>query len=220
MRIDRFVTLSIAMILLCGCDQNKQDQTQAESQEVPQSAQEIRPLLVGAKVPALSLKTVDGKTLDLRAEIAQKPAVVVFYRGGWCMYCNTQLGQLVLIEQQIKDLGFQILAVSPDKPKKLTESIDKHHMRYRLLSDSTMEAAKAFGIAFKLDQATLAKYADYGIDLDDASGQSHHLLPVPSVFVVDTNGLVKFQYVNPDYKTRLDPNTLLAATKAQTPRDK
>jgi peroxiredoxin len=131
------------------------------------------------------------------------------------MYCNTQLGQLVQVRQQIKDLGFQIIGISPDKPEKLTESIDKHKMGYTLLSDSTMEAAKAFGIAFKLDDATLAKYAEYGIDLDDATGQTHHLLPVPSIFIVDTKGLIKFQYVNPDYKARLDSDVLLAAVKAE-----
>ncbi|MHC4475987.1 MAG: peroxiredoxin-like family protein [Planctomycetota bacterium] len=215
MDITRFLTILVSAVLLAGCEHGKEDRIPAEQDGVPRSAQEIRPLLVGAQAPKLSLNTLEGRSFDLNSAIARKPTVIVFYRGGWCMYCNNQLSQLVLIEEQIKNLGFQIIAISPDKPKKLAESIDKHHMRYTLLSDSTVEAAKAFGIAFKLDDATLAKYAEYGIDLDDASGQSHHLLPVPSVFITDTAGTIKFQYVNPDYKTRLDPNTLLAALKAE-----
>jgi peroxiredoxin len=130
------------------------------------------------------------------------------------------MAQLLPIAQQIKDLGFQIIAISPDRPAKLTETIDKHQMGYTLLSDSTMAAAKAFGIAFKLDEPTLGKYAEYGINLDEASGQSHHLLPVPSVFVVGTDGIIKFEYVNPDYKIRIPPDVLLAAVKAQAAENK
>ena len=54
----------------------------------------------------------------------------------------------------------------------------------------------------------------YGIDLEEASGYDHHLLPVPAVFVIDPEGVIDFQYVNPDYRARLDPNVLLAAARA------
>jgi peroxiredoxin len=215
MRVCKFTVFAAAVFILGSCEHRKADETEPNVRAVAQSAQEIRPLLVGAKAPALSLKTVKGQSFDLNTAIAKRPSLLVFYRGGWCMYCNTQLGQLVQVQERIKQLGFQIIGISPDRPEKLAESIDKHRMAYTLLSDSTMAAAKAFGIAFRLDDATLAKYAEYGIDLDDASGQSHHLLPVPSIFVVDTNGTIKFQYVNPDYKIRLDPNILLAAVKAE-----
>ena len=77
-----------------------------------------------------------------------------------------------------------------------------------------MTAASAFGIAHKVDDDTLKVYKNYGIDLEESSGEQHHLLPVPSVVRVGKSGRIEFQYVNPDYKIRLDPQVLLAAAKA------
>jgi peroxiredoxin len=121
--------------------------------------------------------------------------------------------QLREIEPQPKNLNVQLLAISPDQPSKLKETIDKHNMGFRLLSDSDMVAARSFRVAYKLDDQTLAEFKKYNIDVDEASGQRHHMLPVPAVFLVTTNGLIQFEYVNPDYKVRLDPELLLAAAK-------
>jgi peroxiredoxin len=107
----------------------------------------------------------------------------------------------------------QLFAISPDQPSKLKETIDKHNMGFRLLSDSDMAAARSFGVAYKLDDAALAELKKYNFDVEAASGQEHHMLPVPAVFLVATNGLIQFEYVNPDYTVRLDPELLLAATK-------
>jgi len=178
------------------------------------SPENICPVLVGTKIPDVKLQDINGNTVDLMKITQAKPTVLIFYRGGWCPYCNTHLGQLKQIESQILDLGHQIIAVSPDRPSEIKISLDKIEMNYTLLSDNTADAAKAFGIAFKVDDNTLEKYKGYGIDLEKSSGQSHHILPVPAVFVIDTDGLINFQYVNPDYKTRLDPTVLLAAIKA------
>lgn len=215
MDITKITLLALSVLLFAGCDNVDQQSKEAEIPDIPQSANEVRPLLVGDRVPILTLKTVEGKAFDLNAAIAKKPTVLFFYRGGWCMYCNMHFGQLAQIEDKIKQLGFVIIAISPDKPQKLGESINKHQMGYTLLSDSTMEAARAFGIAFKLDDELLAKYAQFGIDLKDASGYDHNMLPVPSVFIIDTDGTIKFKYVNPDYKIRLSPEVLLAALKAK-----
>ena len=121
--------------------------------------------------------------------------------------------QLQEIEPQLKNLGVQLFAISPDQPSKLKETIDKHKMGFRLLSDSDMAVARSFRVAYKLDDATLAQLNKYGIDVEEASGQKHHMLPVPAVFLVATNGLIQFEYVNPDYQVRLDPDLLLAAAK-------
>ncbi len=77
-----------------------------------------------------------------------------------------------------------------------------------------MEAARAFGIAFKLDEKTKEQYQGFGIDLAEASGESHWQLPVPSVFVLDADAKIQFHYVNPDYRVRIEPSVILAAAKA------
>ncbi len=77
-----------------------------------------------------------------------------------------------------------------------------------------MAGAKAFGIAFKLYEATTKKYDGFGIDLVDTSGEKHYSLPVPAVFVLGTDGIIKFEYVNLNYKVRLEANILLSVVKA------
>lgn len=76
-----------------------------------------------------------------------------------------------------------------------------------------MDAAKAFGIAYDVDDATLKALAQYGVDLKAWSGDVHHLLPVPAVFVVSASGTIQFEYINPDYSVRAEPDLLLAAAR-------
>ena len=125
-----------------------------------------------------------------------------------------QLGQLQNIEPQLIQLGYQIIAINPDKPAKLGQAIQKYKLSYLLLSDSTMVGAQAFGIAFIVDEKTLERYKNLGIDLEVASGGKHYLLPVPAVFIVGTDGIIKFEYVNLNYKVRINPDLLLIAAKA------
>jgi len=76
-----------------------------------------------------------------------------------------------------------------------------------------MNAARAFGVAFRVDAAGLAKFQEYGVDLEAASGQSHHQLPVPAVFIIDRSGVIRFVHANPDYTTRISAEALLAAAR-------
>lgn len=175
---------------------------------------EVKPLPVGQSIPEVKLKTVTGKDFDLAAVAKEQPLVIIFYRGGWCPYCNTHLGQLQEADSELRKLGFRIVAISPDRPEKLQESLDKGALSYTLLSDSSMNAAKAFGIAFEVEAPMLEKLVSYNIDIEAASGQKHHLLPVPSVFLVGTDGVIDYVYSNPDYKVRLSPDELLSAAKA------
>jgi peroxiredoxin len=124
------------------------------------------------------------------------------------------LGQLQGIVPELKELGYRIVAVSPDRPEKLAASLKKNQLDYLLLSDSRMEAARAFGLAHQLDDAAVEKFKEYGIDLEADSGQEHHQLPVPAVFVVGTSGRIEFHYVHPNYQVRVDPDVLLAAARA------
>lgn len=217
----KIMTLSIMVILLAisnaSAAESEVSMKTDDSISIPSKAEDIQPLSVGAMVPSLTLEDADGNVFDFNKAIKKQPAVVIFYRGGWCPYCNLQLGQLQTVEPNLLELGYQILAISPDRPKKLAESSDKQHLTYTLLSDSTMKAAKAFGIAFRVDDETINKYRGYGIDLEAASGQTHHLLPVPAVFIVGTDGTINYRYTNPDYKVRLSPDELLKAAQAAIP---
>jgi peroxiredoxin len=181
---------------------------------VPAVATEVRPLLIGSTLPQISLRDTNGKAFNLNAQVAKKPAVLIFYRGGWCPFCNAHLGQLREAEEPLKKLGYDILAISPDSASQLGATSAKNKLNYRLLSDSSMAASRALGIAYRLDDATAKKYKEYGIDLEKSSGYPHQQLPVPAVFLVGRDGTIHFSYVNPNYQVRLAPEVLLAAARA------
>jgi len=198
----------------CGPD------TDASLERVPSDALEVKPLLVGMEVPDVEFRDINDKTVELRKEIEKKPTAIIYYRGGWCPYCSKHLSELKDIEDELYDLGIRILAISPDTPRFLSETLAEHQIGYRLLSDATMEGAKKFGIAYRVQQETVKRYKENGMDLNMRSGYNHNLLPVPSVFLADTDGSIFFQYVNPDYKVRISSNLLYAAAKELAERHK
>jgi len=173
-----------------------------------------QPLTVGDAIPEVTLHTDKGENFDLRQAVAEEPAVLIFYRGGWCPFCTRHLMALEGIQKDLVAAGFQLLAISADQPSKLREKPAFQALTYTLLSDSTMAAARAFGIAYKVPDDVLARMKSMGVDLEAASGNTGHLLPYPSVFIVDKAGIIRFAYVNPDYKVRLDPAKILEAARA------
>ena len=51
--------------------------------EIADAPYAVRPLLIGATIPEATLMTATGEPFDLNAAVAQKPTVLIFYRGGW-----------------------------------------------------------------------------------------------------------------------------------------
>ena len=106
-----------------------------------------------------------------------------------------------------------MIAISADRPALLAKSLEANDLGYTLYSDSSLTAARAFGIVFQLSEKEVAEYKDYGIDLEEASGHSHHQLPVPSVFLVEAGGTIRWVYSNPDYEVRPENAKLLEAAR-------
>lgn len=201
--------IPLLILLFIGCEQSMQSDTP----NVPDKAADVNPLLVGMQIPEIELKNTKNKIVSLNDELRKKPTAIIYYRGGWCPYCNKQLAGLREIEDELYDLGIKVLAISPDSPEFLSETLAEHEISYHLLSDQRMDGAKKLGIAYRLDQETANRYKENGLDLKERSGQDHLILPVPAVFLADTDGKIHFQYVNPDYKVRISGNLLLAAAK-------
>ena len=179
------------------------------------SAAEAVPLPVGARVPAVTVKAIDGTDLELTAALEKKPTLLIFYRGSWCPYCNKHLAAMAEIEPQLLALGYQIIALSPDEAKGMEAATAKSHLSYRLLSDHAMQAASAFGVAFRVDEKTIKAYSGYGIALTPVPGEpAARWLPVPAVYIIGRDGKVKFVHTDPDYKVRLSAAAVLAAAQA------
>lgn len=177
--------------------------------EVAVKAEDVKPIGVGETVPSGVVQNAEGQKVELKDLYESKPTVLVFYRGGWCPYCNKHLSELGKIEKDLLALGYQIIAVSPDRPELLKNTQTKTGVSYQLYSDSAMDLTKSFGLAFKVDDETIAKYKTYNIDLEKSSGQTHHLLPVPAAYVLDKKGKIHFVSYNPNYKERVNALKLL-----------
>jgi peroxiredoxin len=176
--------------------------------DLPKQAIEIAPLLIGEKIPSITLKSLDNTDVDLLELISKKRTVLVFYRGGWCPYCNAHLAALAEAEKELLDLGYQIIAISPDAPKSLKVTDDKEKLNYVLLSDSVGELSKAVGIAFEAPEnykATIAKGSD---------GVNNSFLPVPAVFILNVNAEIEFEHIAPNFKNRISNDLLIAVAKS------
>lgn len=175
--------------------------------QLPDNATTVCPRLVGESVPELVLNNTLGKPVKTKALFKKQPTVLIFYRGGWCPYCNRHLADIGKAEDEIIKLGLQIVAVSPDALDKLTATAGEDDVKYTLLSDGDGSFAKAMGIAYKAPEKQKKRLLDY------SGGVNSDYLPVPSVFILNTKGEIVFEYVNPDYKTRMSKELLLSILK-------
>lgn len=176
--------------------------------QVPDKPEDISPLLIGETIPNATLINSTGTDLQFSEIVKQKPTVLVFYRGGWCPYCNIQLSGLVSIEKEIIALGYQIVAVSPDDFANLKNTEEQDSIHYQLFSDPEAKLIQQVGIGFKTALKTK------GYISAKTKGKVTEILPVPTVMIIDQNSEILFEYINPNYKTRLSSAMLLAVLKA------
>jgi len=172
---------------------------------------DICPLKNSEEVPSAQVYNQEGNSVDLKEYIGERKVVLVFYRGGWCPYCTRHLSALQEVKGKIDSLGFELIAITPDHFQRLDSSIKRsRNEEYQLFSDADINAINAFGIGWKVDDELFKKYKDkYNLDLEWWSNAKHHVLPVPSVFIVN-KGIVKYQHVDPKYSQRLSPKLLVA----------
>ncbi|TDF35569.1 AhpC/TSA family protein [Alteromonadaceae bacterium M269] len=178
-----------------------------------EQASAVTPLLNGQSIPDVTVQTFDGKSVNLKDLVSEKPTVILFYRGGWCPYCNRQLAGLKDIEKRMVNLGYQILAISPESPERLQEQKMDTKFAVTLISDNSLEATKAFGIGFFLPEEIAARSSKIGADATLEDGSKRRVLPAPAIFIADQKGLIKFNYVNPDYKVRISSELLFQAAR-------
>jgi peroxiredoxin len=182
------------------------------------NAESARPLQVGDRAPDFTATRADGTAYTFSASHLKQPYVLIFYRGGWCPYCNMQLADLHSVEPELRQAGFEVLFLSTDRPALLYSSLKDQKVSYTLLSDPGLQAAQAFHIAFHLDDQHYAEQLKWGVDLEKTTGTKAHALPVPSVFIIDTSGIIRFVYSNPDFRVRLSAQELRKAAAPLAPK--
>lgn len=179
------------------------------------TAEQAQPLGVGQGAPRFVVRTVENEPFEFDPRNLERPVVLVSFRGGWCPFCNMHLSELKDVVSDIAALGVDVLFLSGDRPDLLYSTLsletqeDIAGLDYQILSDAESQAAIALGIAFKASQSTIDRRIEKGQDIDDSSMARHGVLPVPSVFAIDRDGMIAFAYSNPDYKIRLPADELL-----------
>ena len=176
---------------------------------------DVCPLKIGESIPdSIELTNADGEQIILGDIVTNEKAILVFYRGGWCPYCMRHLSALGQVKDEIDKLGYKLYAFTPDRFDSLGVSQVKSQSDYEIFSDSKAQLITAFGLGWEVDHTNYVKYRDqYGIDTEEWSGEEHHVLPVPAVYIIN-DGVVQFNYVNPNYSIRLKAETLLAILKS------
>lgn len=212
------VTIFSAVLLLSLMCSMSLQESQAEM-AIAESADLIQAVKSGDKAPSFVVLDAQGKQFAFDPNALERPAVLITFRGGWCPFCNMHLSELRTVVPEIAALGVDVLFLSGDRPEMLYASLkqdtqdDIADLGYRIYSDADAQAAIALGIAFKASERTIKKRLDKGQDIEDSSMLKHGVMPVPAVYAVDTSGMIRFDFVEPNYKVRLPADELLAVAK-------
>ncbi|MPW28010.1 redoxin domain-containing protein [Agarivorans sp. B2Z047] len=163
----------------------------------------------GQQLPAFTLPNHNGDSVSLAELLKQGPAIVTFYRGGWCPYCNLELRAYQQILPQIKALGASLVAITPELPDASLSTAEKNELEFQVLSDENAEYAKSLGIVFALPEELRPIYSSFGIEVEQHNGAGQFNLPLAVTYVIAQDGSIASAFVDPDYTKRQEPSDLL-----------
>jgi len=163
----------------------------------------------GEKAPAFELPDGDGRLWRSEDLLRSGPVVIVFYRGRWCAYCNTQLVALQGIHKQIAAVGVSLVAISPQTQKHSYMTRDMHKLRFPLLSDAGNKVARQFGLVYRLSPELQAMYESIYTKLPGYNGDQSWELPLPATYVVQPDGITSYARVDADWRKRPEPEEML-----------
>ena len=169
----------------------------------------------GSVMPDCDLLDVHGAPTSLARLRGGGAAVVVFYRGAWCPYCNIALRtyQAELIPA-LGERGVELIAVSPQKPDGSLTSAQSNELTYSVASDPGNQIATALGIVTEPSPDSVAAQVKLGLDLTEVNADGGTALPMPTVVVVDAASIIRWIDVHPNYTTRSEVPDILAAVDA------
>jgi peroxiredoxin len=170
---------------------------------------------VGDKLPTFTLPDATSQPRTLDELTADGPAVIVFYRGGWCPYCNLTLRTYERdLLPQLDAYSARLVAISPETPDASLNTQEKDELTYTVLSDSGAQLAETLGITFDPSEAGLAAQRTLGVDIRTTRADGGTRLPMPTVLIVDPGHTVRFVDIHPDYTGRTEVTDIIAALEA------
>ncbi|MGH7747832.1 MAG: peroxiredoxin-like family protein, partial [Candidatus Dormibacteria bacterium] len=153
-----------------------------------------------------------GQPTTVATVAAARAAVVVFYRGAWCPYCNVALRTYQeQLASELDHRGIALVAISPQTPDGSLTMREKNELGFPVLSDPGNRIATALGILTGPSDDVRAAQNALGLDLTVVNADGTTGLPMPTVVLLDADGILRWIDVHPDYTTRTEPAEVLAA---------
>jgi peroxiredoxin len=189
------------------------EQADLATQEAPEAV-----INVGATLADTDLLDPHGATTTLYEALGDQVAVLVFYRGGWCPYCNIALNtyQAELVPELARR-GVALVAISPQAPDGSLSTQQKNELAFTVLSDPGNQVARAIGILTAPSAEARAAQLQLGLDLTTVNADGTIEIPMPTTVLIDAKRVVRWIDVHPDYTTRSEPDQILAALDAAAP---
>ncbi|WP_108661032.1 peroxiredoxin-like family protein [Acuticoccus kandeliae] len=166
---------------------------------------------MGDVLPDFVLPDSEGRLVSLQALRARGPVVVAINRGVWCPLCRTSLAALAEIEPAIGKAGASFVALSPQRAAHARAHRADAKAPFPMLTDLDLGYAMTIGLAVPIGEELAQHYDELAIDLAGMNGNGGAFLPIPATFVVDRNGVVLARHVEPDPRTRMEPEAILQA---------
>ena len=186
------------------------DQAALAAQGVPVGA-----VAVGDELAPFALPDASGQIRTLEELTADGPAVIVFYRGGWCPYCNVTLRTYEReLLPRLDAYAARLVAISPETPDASLSTQEKAQLSYTVLSDTGAQVASRLGITFAPSEEGLAAQRTLGVDIRTTRGDDGTILPMPTVLVADHDQVVRFVDIHPDYTGRTEVSDILATLRS------
>jgi peroxiredoxin len=167
---------------------------------------------MGATLLDAELTDPHGALTTLYQSLGDQVAVLVFYRGAWCPYCNIALNtyQTELVPELARR-GVALVAVSPQAPDGSLSTQEKNELTFSVLSDPANQVAKTVGILTAPSPEVRSAQLELGLDLTAVNADGTTGLPMPTTIIVDADHAVRWIDIHPNYATRSEPNQILAA---------
>jgi peroxiredoxin len=172
---------------------------------------------VGQAAPDFTLKNARGESVQLSALLKNGPVVLTWYRGGWCPYCNLTLAALQKALPDIRAAGAQLVALTPELPDKSLTTVEKNALKFEVLTDMNNEIAKRYKVAFELTADVAARYKkNFNLSSYNGAEAGDTTLPLAASYVIDRSGVVRYAFLDADYRKRAEPAEIVAFLKTMT----
>jgi peroxiredoxin len=170
---------------------------------------------VGSLLPDVDLVDAHGATTTLYAATRERPAVVVFYRGAWCPYCNITLSHYqARLHAALVERGIELIAISPQTPDGSLTMQEKNELAFTVLSDPGNTLARHLGILTAPSPEVRAAQLQLGLDLISVNADGSTALPMPTTIILGAGHILQWIDVHPDYTTRSEADDIVAALEA------